>query len=117
MEVWPTTLPNGYLLAGLSENPPDLVLRSEMGAGPAKLRRKASAGVRPISRSAAMTSAEVEILDIFYVTTLGSGVDKFTWENPRTGESETVRFTSMPIYTPEGEGDYWNVSMDLEILP
>ena len=45
MAVWPLDLPQKPLLQGFSETLPNLVTRSPMDIGPAKVRRRSTAGV------------------------------------------------------------------------
>ncbi|QLH37711.1 MAG: hypothetical protein HWD60_00095 [Defluviicoccus sp.] len=42
--VWPSSLPQKPLVDGFSETAPNLVVRSPMDVGPAKVRRRATAG-------------------------------------------------------------------------
>ena len=116
MAAWPATLPQQLLIAGYEESPPDLALRTAMSVGPAKLRRRATAGVRPIAGEMVMTSAQVATLETFYVTTLVSGTLSFTHSHPRTAVSSTFRFTAAPSYEGLGAGDY-RVGLALEITP
>lgn len=116
MATWPGTLPADFLETGFSESPPDLLIRTKMDQGPAKVRRKASAGPRPIAGSVAMKSEQVEIFDAFYVTTLMSGSIRVDWTHPRTGVTVEFRFTAVPTYQPMG-GDMWRVQVELEVMP
>ena len=43
--VWPPSLPQGPRLEDLEETPPTLAIRTGMDVGPAKVRRRAVAGV------------------------------------------------------------------------
>lgn len=113
--AWPITLPDRFLMDGYDEGPPDLVLRTEMDAGPAKMRRKGTAGVRNIVGQVTMTTAQVAILDSYYLDDLAS-VGRDSWTHPRTGAAIEFRFVRPPRWQPMG-GDMWRVQIDLEILP
>ncbi len=115
MAVWPTSLP-APALNSLQESPPDNVIRSNMDKGPAKLRRRTTANIRPISFAMVLTAAEVVILDSFYTDDTFSGSEEFDYNHPRTGVACTARFVAPPEYS-EREGAAYNVGVSLEILP
>lgn len=115
MATWPATLP-APALSSLKESPPRNLIRSEMDKGPAKVRRRTTANVRPLSFNLKLTSAEVTTLDTFFVTTVNSGADEFDYTHPRTGDAVTARFVEEPQYS-ENEGVMYNCAISLEILP
>ena len=59
MTVWPSSLP-APLLSTFKETPPDNVIRTSMDVGVAKVRKRTSANVRPISFSLMLTPAQVD---------------------------------------------------------
>ena len=113
--VWPPTLPQVALADGYTSRPGDNVVRTEMDVGPAKVRRRGSAGVRRISVRYRMTPAQSDDFEAFYNDTLRSGALRFTWPGPAGGDSLTARILPTPVWRPRGAN--WTVSMDLEILP
>lgn len=115
MPTWPASLP-APLLNSLKESPPENVIRTDMDKGPAKVRRRTTANIRPISFSLRLTPAQVDTMDDFYVTDTFSGADEFAYTHPRTGDSVTARFVQPPEYS-ELEGVLYNVNVSLEILP
>lgn len=115
MATWPATLP-APALSSLQESPPDNLIRSAMDKGPAKLRRRTTANIRPISFTLMLTPAQVDVLDIFYDVTTFSGVDEFDYTHPRTGNPVTARFADRPQYQ-EREKVVYAVAVSLEILP
>ena len=116
MADWPSTLPQIPLQRGFSESPPDTTIRTKMDAGPAKLRRRFTANVRPINSSFILTKAQIAILDTFYVTTTVGGSASFTWLDPRTKVLKSFRFTA-PFEYVLISGDLWTVSLKLEQMP
>ena len=114
MATWP--LSNYVLVDGFSESPPNNSLRSKMGEGPPKTRRKSISGVRPIVIQKHLYKSDVEILDIFHETTLVNGTLAFDWISPRTGSVVEMMFVEPPVYESLG-GTAWSVSMKLEIQP
>lgn len=117
MATWPAGLPQTPDTQGQVEKPADLLLRTQMDAGPAKVRRRYTAGVRPFNCTFFMTKAQVATLETFYVTTLTGGADAFDWAHPRTGVTESWRFVAPPEYRPRGAGLYYDVVCALEQLP
>jgi hypothetical protein len=112
---WPGNLP--YIeIAGYASGMEDLLLRSPMEVGPDKVRRRNTAGVRPVNGNLTVDSAELETLRSFYKDSTLSGAIRFAWTEPETGNPVEMRFTSPPNWTPLGAGIY-KVSLRLEILP
>lgn len=116
MPTWPGTLPQDPEIDGLVEQPPDTILRTQMDAGPAKVRRRFTAGVRPFRMKMLLTKTQVADLETFFVTTLKYGSESFDWHNPRTQASEEFRFVGPPAYNMLGP-DTWMASFTVEQLP
>ena len=116
MPTWPGTLPQNFSADGYDESPPDNVIRSQPDTGPAKIRRRTTANVRPYKTTLRFTAAQMTTFETFYVTTLVSGSLAFDWNEPRSGSVKSFRFVSPPKYQARG-GDFWNVGLDLEQLP
>lgn len=115
MPTWPVSLPQTPLIEGYSEQPPNIIIETKMDAGPPKARRRFSTGIRPIKIRMLMTTAQVEILDVFFVTTLQGGALTFDYNHPRTGASEVYRIGNLN-YTHRSN-DFYNVSFELKQQP
>lgn len=116
--AWPATVPTDVLEDSFAESPPENTIRSPMETGPAKLRRRATSAVRPVSWRQNLTTAQVADVDTFAVTTTKNGSIDFTRAHPRTGSSVTMRFLAMPSYAPAaGTPGRWLVSFSCEVLP
>jgi hypothetical protein len=76
---WPASLPQSYLLIGQTEQAPNLMLRTQMDAGPAKTRKRFTAGVRMLRVRWLMTRAQKDTFDAFYRETLGGGALRFDY--------------------------------------
>lgn len=113
---WPATLPPLTELDGYTESPPKNLLRTQMDAGPAKVRRRFTAGVRQISGKLLMHKDQVAALDSFHQNDLASGALKFDSLHPRTGAAATFRFAAEPAFAARS-GLYYDVTLQLEILP
>lgn len=115
MPAWPISLP-APALSSLQESPPDNSIRSSMDKGPAKVRRRSTANIRPLAFSLILTPAQTETLDDFYVDDCFSGAVAFDYTHPRTGVGCEARFVEPPKYN-EREGAVYTVAIMLEILP
>ena len=115
--VWPLGLPQAPDTDGFTETPPNNLLRTQMDVGPAKVRRRFTAGVRGFSMQMVLTRTEVDTLESFFYQTLVGGSLVFDWVNPRTETATTFRFTAPPTYSPDEDGQSVVVSMQLEELP
>lgn len=116
-ETWPITLPTAPEGPGYTEQPPATTIRTNMDAGPPKVRRRFTAGVRLFTFTWIMTKAQVAIFDTFYNTTLeGGSVSISGLAHPRTGAAATFRFAGQPSYVYLGP-DAWRITTPMEILP
>ena len=116
--IWPTSLPQRPL-SDYSETTGVIVIRTQPDLGPAKQRRRAQ---RPDTLNVQfdMSTAQVEILRSFVQDTL-RGTARFGFIHPRTLDVVEVRIV------PQNDGimyntsyllpDYWQVSLQLEVLP
>lgn len=117
---WPIGLPQHLLVAGYRETLPDVALRTQMDAGPSKVRRRYTTNSRPIqARVIPMTAAQVAIFKEFFNDSLAGGTLAFDWLDPITQEAVEMRFVTPPppdIQAVESS-TLFDVTMNLEILP
>ena len=117
MATWPVTLPLEPIIDSITETPPNLTIRTEMDAGPAKVRRRYTVGVRLFEVSYVFSPAEMSIWENFYENTIMDGILSFTYPHPRRwGLSIVVRLVEPPKYKSKG-GGYYEIDMQLEMLP
>lgn len=116
MPNWPEGLPTIAMERSFVESPPDLKIRTEMDSGIAKVRRRFTSGVRPMSFDIPMTLDQVEIFDQFYSQDLASGALSVDFPHPRTGNMVEIRILGVPQYVPRG-GLNWLVKLSVEVLP
>lgn len=113
--VWPSELPSYPLLRGFSETLPDTLIRTSMDEGPAKVRRRTSAGVTNITCSYLLNTAQLtELMDFYNLFTWGGSLS-FTHMHPR-GINVTCRFRRPPVITMKNS-NYFKVDVEFEILP
>ena len=115
--TWPEYLPQKVEKDGYSETPPDSRIRTPMDMGPAKVRRRFSAQVRPLSIVMNMTEEQLADFDTFFATTTESGSLPFDFPNPRGTGVLTVRFGEKSPQYGDFNGNSCAVSFDLEVLP
>jgi len=115
--AWDNSLPQYLVAKGYGQSPPAVTIKSEMDAGPAKVRRRFTAGVSPVSGTMIMTAAQLATFDTFFNTTLLGGSLRFSWTKPPVHSAACeMRFTEVPNWTSLG-GDNYEVSLSLEVLP
>lgn len=113
---WPGSLPSRPLYDGYQEVLANVVLRTQMDAGAAKVRRRFTAGVRVIRCNISLTSAQKGTLDNFFNDTLDGGSLRFDWVRVDTGATVAYRFTSPPQHVPDGP-NLWRTTLQLEWMP
>ena len=125
---WPATLPQIPTHQGYAQREQTNVIRSQMGYGPAKVRRRTTAAIQPVNASMVLTGAEKDILRAFYTNSdsdpvpgTAGGSLRFNWNDFLTdAEAGTnlveMRFTA-PIQWSSRGPDIWLAVMNLEILP
>lgn len=116
-DVWPVTLPQGLLMDGNSDAPPDGRLKSQTDQGPGKTRRRTSAAVRKFSGRMYMTTEQIDTLETFIETTTLGGTLPFTFKDPKNAAPILVRFgDSLPNWV-NVSGDLYDVALMFEGLP
>lgn len=115
--VWPSSLPQKPLADGFSETAPNLVVRSPMDIGPAKVRRRATAGVTRLQMRFRLTNDQLTTFQAFLHADLQDRALAFTWMHPISGANATFRIVDAPSYEPIGGGLAWKVHVVFEMLP
>ena len=115
--AWDTDLPAKLFVNGYTQSLPDVTIKSDMDAGPSKIRRRFTAGIEPVSGTMVMSAAQLATLGTFYNTTLLGGSLRFSWTKP-TAHSVAceLRFTETPSWISLGADNY-EISLSFEILP
>lgn len=116
MTTWPIALPAYPLLDNFQESVPNTVIRTDMEQGPAKVRQRTTAAVRKMSLAYLMSKTQVTALETFYLTTLQGGALAFDFIHPRSNTTVSCRFTKPPEYGA-GNGNYFRVAIEMEVLP
>jgi len=116
MATWPTSLPDYPLIDGYAEKPQDQTIRTQMEAGPDKVRRRFTAGVREFSVKWTLTTAQVSTLDTFFHSTLDGGALQFDMTHPRTGASTSFRFVG-PYELASADKGLYDITATIEVLP
>ncbi|MBK8211713.1 MAG: hypothetical protein IPK78_18940 [Rhodospirillales bacterium] len=115
MAAWPASLPQKPLMQGFRETAVNLVVRSQTDVGPAKARRRATAGPTTFEMSFRLTSTQLATFRTFVRTDIQDGAGPFTWAHPVTGVPGTFRLIEPPQIVPAGVS--WLVGLRVEMLP
>jgi hypothetical protein len=118
---WPVDLPQAPLHAGYAQREQTATLRSPMGYGPAKVRRRTQAAIQPVNASLVLTAAQRDSLLNFYGSILEGGTLRFNWSDPLTDAGSGAndlefRFTA-PIQWSSRGPDLYLAVLNLEVLP
>lgn len=111
---WPAELPQIIRLEGLSGTRKTAVIRTVMDAGPAKARQRYTVSTKEFSGSVVLTEQQRQILETWYLNTLGSGVLRFRMLNPQTLEEKEFRF--LEDYQESAIDGLWEIQMKLEMM-
>ena len=117
-ETWPSTpgFPQVPLFQGFAQSEKTATIRSPMGYGPAKVRRRTTAAIQPVNISLMLSSADKDTLITFYDVTVRGGSERFNWIDHLKGGAVEYRFTA-PIQWSPRSCDLWLAVMNFEILP
>jgi hypothetical protein len=115
-DVWPVSLPQDFLRNSYQSAAAENRIRSQPDTGPAKVRRRSTANVRPMAGNMNITDAQLTALKTFYDTTTLSGSLPFTFPDPETAATLLVRFDGVPGWSYVSP-DVWLVMLKLEVLP
>ena len=114
---WPASLPQRPLADGFSETLPNLLVRSGTDIGPAKARRRTTAGVTRLKVAFRLSSAQLAAFRTFFAADLQGGALSFSWTHPVSGAVGSFRIVPPPAIEPIAAGVAWRVTLDLELLP
>jgi hypothetical protein len=119
MPDWPGTLDVKPLIDAYDERAPNLLLRTPMDSGPAKVRRKLSNNSRFVTVELNLDDSQLTTFDDFFMTTILGGALSFNWVHPRTGTAIESRIVADENQGPEYRlrEMSWLVTFLLEILP
>lgn len=118
MVAYPASLPDPFV--GLTDARLPAVARTEMDAGPPKVRRRFTAAVRNFEVPYVLTGSERATFETFFVTTLKEGSLEFDWIDPLDLSTLTMRFREPPAWTLRaggGSAAIWQTSLAIEVLP
>lgn len=112
--TWPTTLPQVLRLDGQKAKHKSNVIRTEMDAGPVKIRRRYTVSEKLFEGSIIVTETQRETLENWYTNTIGDGTLRFVMKDPQTLQPAEFRFTE--DYSEESLDGMWQINMKLEKL-
>lgn len=111
---WPASLPQMLRLEGLNAQRKSSVIRTQMDAGPVKVRQRYTVTTKEFTGTVLLTETQRKTLEEWYQNTLGSGVLRFEMIDPQTLQFAEFRF--IEDYQETSVDGYWEISMTLEKL-
>ncbi len=115
MVTWPSTLPQFVDQDEYTQTSKNPLIRTDMEAGPAKVRLRYTAVPEEFNISLVMTKTQFESFITFFKQTIHYGADTFLWNHPVTRTASNCRFTGMYNAVPHGID--FKVTIPMEILP
>lgn len=110
MSVWPNKF--RILRDSFTEGLPNRVIKSQMDVGPAKKRRRTVLASYTVNFNCHIEMSDVDEFREFY---LDNDVGNFDFTHPRTGNTLTARFNSVPSLTLNET--FYECNVELEIMP
>lgn len=109
---WPTSLPQRVEQQDFTAQPKSNVIRTEMGVGPVKTRRRGTRAVEVMTVSVVLDRTQYDTFKTFWQDTIKDGALLFDWQDPRTEAAAT--FLPAGEYRESADGPYMRIQMDLE---
>ena len=110
--TWPSDLPRVLRLDGLGGRKKTAKVRTEMDAGPAKVRQRYTVATKDFTGTVILTEAQRAKLDDFYTNLLANGTLRFVMRDPQTLELAEFRF--IDDYDEKATDGLWEITMKLE---
>lgn len=101
--VWPATLPQNPFVGYEEECEPNLVV-TEVGSGPAKVRRRSTRERKFQRTEIQITGTQKATFETFW-TNINQGATTFDWYDMVTGAAATFRFLKKPKFRNLTPGD------------
>lgn len=115
--TWPSTLPAPQANSSAAYAAASNVVRSDVDAGVAMVRRKFTAVATPFGCQLKLSTAQWATLESFYRDVLDDAMP-FDWTDWRTGNTATYRFIQRPSAAYiDGSVDRWLATLQLELMP
>ncbi|NEI48644.1 hypothetical protein GR217_13145 [Rhizobium leguminosarum] len=112
---WPYDLPKRFTIPSYQETRPDNVIYSDVSVGPAKARRRTTSNVWDQSGTMVMTYGQYRSFLTFLSETISDGAAAFWFPDRLGGADLLVRIKEPPKASLDG--NLWQVSITLEVLP
>lgn len=116
MDVWPVSLQQRLNVASFEYRLGKTTLRTDMDAGPAKVRSRFTDAVDVYTCSVLLDYDEIATFKTFYKTTLNNGTEQFLFDDPLTATETAFRFADDPVIRPLG-GRTFQLNMIWERMP
>lgn len=109
---WPLELPQIMRLDGLKAQRKSAVIKTETDVGPVKQRQRYTVATKTYTGSIIVTEEQRQILESWYINSLGNGTLRFVMKDPQTLEDKEFRFVQ--DYTEDSNDGLWTIGLSLE---
>jgi hypothetical protein len=113
---WPATLPQRPLTEGYVNTFGEGSARTDMDAGPPKVRKRFTATVDKLQMSFLLDATQVATLRAFFATDCAYGAVPFVFADPVSGASQRLAFSGRPSISARS-GTQFVASLELDWLP
>lgn len=110
--MWPAELPQVLMLNGLSAEKQNNVIRTQMDAGPQKIRRRYTVATKDFSGQIIVSEQQRQILENWYDNDIASGSLRFFMKDPQTLILSQFRF--LEKYKEDSINGLWKITLSLE---
>lgn len=110
--LWPAELPQVLILNNLSAEKQNNVIRTQMGAGPAKIRRRYTVSTKNFNGQIIINENQRRILEEWFDETLAGGALRFAMKDPQTLNYSQFRFREH--YKEDSINGLWKITLSLE---
>lgn len=104
MIIYPSILPQKFGKSNYNGQFPNNTIRTNMDAGPPKVRRLFTAGVEPVSGSIFMTKAQLDFFYNWYRNALFDGSLRFGWTEPWNEDTNLTNILTNPDFSSDLTG-------------
>lgn len=117
MAIWPASLPPLAQMEEYQRTPDAGTIRTSMDAGPAFQRQRFTAVSETITGTLVFNKTDRDTFWAFFKNTLSYGALSFTEEDPVGGASEQMVFIADRPPQEGGNGVWFKIAVQIEVLP
>jgi len=116
IETWPSQLPTCFIIGSFNMQTKPQVIRSEVDAGIAKVRRRFTTPIFLISGALTLTTIQLKQFYQWFNSMDYGGALSFTFNGDPVNGPGTYRFINPPVVSAINSNNY-QISIELERMP